>query len=156
MICDSVTLLSNFCAVFSLLPNRWINLKSQDGMLSVESQKGYQYSKMFHWEPEGRYHHRLCIVIAPFWFWREHLWIFIMPFWLSIDDMVYWMPRILKQSILTALVGVGKLVIWYTNNLCGSWSFYEAKKPFFVLLVYMESTQKGTEGIKISKCFLFI
>ena len=32
---------------------------------------------MFHWEPEGRYYHRLCISIAPFWFstdWTEHLW----------------------------------------------------------------------------------
>ena len=40
---------------------------------------------MFHWEPEGRYCHRLCTVIAPFWFSTEHRWIVIMPFWLSTD-----------------------------------------------------------------------
>ena len=27
---------------------------------------------MFHWEPEGCYHHRLCTVKAPFWFSMEH------------------------------------------------------------------------------------
>ena len=33
----------------------------------VREQQGcYCYSKMFHWEPEGRYHHRHCIAIAPF------------------------------------------------------------------------------------------
>ena len=27
---------------------------------------------MFCWEPEGRYHHSHCMVIAPFWFSVEH------------------------------------------------------------------------------------
>ena len=39
------------------------------------------------WEPEGRYCHRLCTAIAPFWFSTEHLSIGITPFWLSTDDM---------------------------------------------------------------------
>ena len=43
----------------------------------------YHYSKMFRWEPEGRYHHRLCTAIAPFWFSTEHVWLVIAPFWLS-------------------------------------------------------------------------
>ena len=34
-------------------------------------------SKMFHWEPEGRYRHTPCTAIAPFWFSMEHLWIAI-------------------------------------------------------------------------------
>ena len=42
---------------------------------------------MFRWEPEGRYCHRLCTAIAPFWFSTEHLWTVITPFWLSTDDM---------------------------------------------------------------------
>ena len=29
---------------------------------------------MFRWEPEGRYRHRLCTMIALFWFSTEHLW----------------------------------------------------------------------------------
>ena len=37
---------------------------------------------MFCWEPEGRYHHRLCTAIVAFWFSTEHPWIMIMPFWL--------------------------------------------------------------------------
>ena len=45
------------------------------------------YSKMFHWEPEGCYHHRLCTAIVPFWFSMEHLWISMAPFWLSTDDI---------------------------------------------------------------------
>ena len=40
---------------------------------------------MFHWEPEGCYHHRLCTVIATFWFSTEHLWIVIVPLWLATD-----------------------------------------------------------------------
>ena len=34
------------------------------------------------WESEGRYIHRHCRAIAPFWFSIEHLWILISPFWL--------------------------------------------------------------------------
>ena len=41
---------------------------------SVESQKGtITDSKLFRWELEGRYSHRHCTAITPFWFSREHL-----------------------------------------------------------------------------------
>ena len=43
-------------------------------------------STMFHWEPEGRYCHKLCQAIAPFWFSMEYRWTALMPFWLSTDD----------------------------------------------------------------------
>ena len=54
--------------------NKWMN-REREGL--------YLYSKMFHWEPEGCYHRRLCTAIAPVWFSMEHLWILIVPFWLS-------------------------------------------------------------------------
>ena len=40
---------------------------------------------MFHWEPQGRYCHRHCKAIVPFWFSTEHLWILIVPFWFSTE-----------------------------------------------------------------------
>ena len=50
--------------------------------------------KMFHWEPEGHYRHRLCTAIAPLWFSIEHLLTTLTPFLifvaflcLSTDDM---------------------------------------------------------------------
>ena len=42
----------------------------------------YHYSKMFRWEPEGRYRHRIFTAVAPFWFSTAHLWMLIAPFWL--------------------------------------------------------------------------
>ena len=48
---------------------------------------------MFRWEPEGRYRHRLCTAIAPFWFSTpEYRWIVITPFWLSLDDISVSLP----------------------------------------------------------------
>ena len=56
---------------------------------SVESQKGAIKIKRFsHWEPEGRYRCKKSMVIAPFWFSVEHLWIVIAPFWLSNDEVM--------------------------------------------------------------------
>ena len=51
----------------------------------------YQYSKMFRWVPQGRSHHRLCTAKALFWFFMpmDHLWILIVPFWLSTYDIVF-------------------------------------------------------------------
>ena len=57
--------------------------------VTLRARRGYNYSKMFFWEPEGRYHHRLCTLITPFWFSKEHLWIVIMPFWLSTDVIYF-------------------------------------------------------------------
>ena len=39
------------------------------------------------WEPEGRYCHRLCTAIAPFWFSMKHLWTAIAPFWFSTKHL---------------------------------------------------------------------
>ena len=43
---------------------------------------------MFRWEPEGRYRHRLCTAIAPFWFSTEHLWILICNSFLALNRRV--------------------------------------------------------------------
>ena len=48
---------------------------------------------MFHSESEGHYCHRLCTAKAPFWSSRKPLWILIVPFWLSTEDMIDWMKR---------------------------------------------------------------
>ena len=42
----------------------------------VESQKGIKcWSKLFRWEPEGRYHCTKSMVIVPFWFiTKQHYW----------------------------------------------------------------------------------
>ena len=54
--------------------------------VSWEPEGRYQYSKMFRWEPEGHYRCIKSMVIAPFLFSTEHLWILIAPLWLSTDD----------------------------------------------------------------------
>ena len=51
---------------------------------SVESQKGI-IAFMFCWI--GRYCHRCCTAMVPFWFSTEHLWAAITPFCFSIDEM---------------------------------------------------------------------
>ena len=57
--------------------------------VSWEPEGPYHYSKMLHWEPEGHYNnHRLCTAIAPFYI-LEHIWILIVPFWLSTDDVCW-------------------------------------------------------------------
>ena len=60
---------------------------NDDHIVSLEPERRYHYPKMFRWEPEGRYRHRLCTAIAPFWFSMDYLWILIVPFWLSTDDI---------------------------------------------------------------------
>ena len=35
------------------------------------------YSMMSHWEPEGRYNHRLCTAIVSFWFSMKYCWAFL-------------------------------------------------------------------------------
>ena len=42
-------------------------------------------SVMFRGEPEGRFHHRLYTVIAPFWFSTEYLWTTWTSFWPSTN-----------------------------------------------------------------------
>ena len=67
----------------SFIGTNWI-------LSSVESQKGViADQRCSHWEPEGRYCHRLCTAIAPFWFSAEHRWSAITPFWLSTDVVLF-------------------------------------------------------------------
>ena len=56
-------------------------------IVSWEPEGRYQYSKMFRWEPEGHFCCTKSMVIVPFWFSMEHLWIVIASFWLSADGM---------------------------------------------------------------------
>ena len=51
----------------------------------LRARRALSYSKMFHWEPEGRYHCTKSTAIAPFWFSTEHRWIVITPFCFSAD-----------------------------------------------------------------------
>ena len=46
------------------------------------------YIIMVSWVPEGRYRCTKSMVIAPFLFSTEHLWIVIVPFWLSTDNIL--------------------------------------------------------------------
>ena len=50
------------------------------------------------WEPEGCYCCTKSMVIAPFWFSMEHLWIMIAPFWLSTDDILLSLSSALIRS----------------------------------------------------------
>ena len=70
---------------------RWL-LDHIDFIVSWEPEGRY-YSKMFHWEPEGRYHCPKFMVTAPFWCSTEHLWIVIVPFWLSIVDIDWYIVK---------------------------------------------------------------
>ena len=48
-------------------------------VVSWESEGCYQYSKMFHWEPEGHHCCTMSIAKVPFWFLIDYLWIVIAP-----------------------------------------------------------------------------
>ena len=69
---------------------------------------------MFHWEPEGRYRHRHCTAIAPFWFSTEHLWIVIATFLLSTDSKF----MVLCRSVIS------KTMISHSSNV-KFWSLYK-------------------------------
>ena len=51
--------------------------------VSWEPEGRYQCSKMFCWELEGRSRCTKSMGISPFWFSTKHLWIVIVPFWLT-------------------------------------------------------------------------
>ena len=76
------------CHHFLSLMTWFSDVTFEMDIISWEPEGRYHYSKMFHWEP-GRYHHRLCTVIGSFWFSTEHLWLLIVPFWLSTDNMSF-------------------------------------------------------------------
>ena len=59
-------------------------------ILSAENQKGVNAVQHHSVENQkGRYRHRLCIALVPFWFFNNgtSLNFLIMPFCLSTDDM---------------------------------------------------------------------
>ena len=65
----------------------WLDSKHRGMCVSI-------LSKMFSWEPECRYRCTKSLMIAPFWFSMERLWIVIAPFWLSTDVIrIFWAQR---------------------------------------------------------------
>ena len=69
-------------------PSTHSKLKGVLNIVSWDREGHYHYSKMILWEPEGCYWHRHCTMKVPFWFPMEHLWILIVPFWLSADNII--------------------------------------------------------------------
>ena len=67
---------------------------------------------MFHWEPEGCYHHRLCTAIVPIWFPMEHLWTALTPFWLSSEDTFLVILDGVHISFCNAQVWIRLLWAW--------------------------------------------
>ena len=57
-------------------------------------------SKMFRWEPEGRYCHRLCTAIAPFWFSTDEVCKDISGImWLNVNDpTMHYLTRLEKAA----------------------------------------------------------
>ena len=84
---------------------------TNESISSVESQKPCR-PKMFHWEPEGRYWHRLCTAIAPFWFSAEHLWSAVTPFWLSTDDILKRVNLVLKILVRKQFTAWLYILVW--------------------------------------------
>ena len=57
-------------------------------IISWKSEGHCYYSKIFCWEPEGRYHHRLCTCNSTLLVLKWNIVeISIVPFWLSIDNI---------------------------------------------------------------------
>ena len=73
---------------------------------------------MLRWEPEGRYRCTTSMVIAPFWFSKEHHWIVIAPFWVLIEHL--WIV-IAPFWLSTDDIG-GKQTYWVNLCLKGEWS----------------------------------
>ena len=58
---------------------KWCSIENQKGANTVKwcylrTRRALTLLNDFHWEPEGRYRHRLCTMIAAFWFSMEHHW----------------------------------------------------------------------------------
>ena len=60
--------------VSNLIETMWQLDRKMRIQISWEPEGRHCSLKMFHWESEGRYRHRLCTAIVPFWFLTEHLW----------------------------------------------------------------------------------
>ena len=50
--------------------------------------EGHSIYKIFHWEPEGHHRCTKSMVIAPLRFSMDHLWIVLVPFWLSTYNIL--------------------------------------------------------------------
>ena len=61
---------SNFCQLTSLPLMFWAHWLAILNTLSVFHEKHFflYFGHIVSWEPEGRYCHKLCTAIAPFWF----------------------------------------------------------------------------------------
>ena len=89
---------------------------------------------MFSWEPEGRYCHRLCTAIAPFWFSMVHCWIMIMPFCLSTDRIWHSGHSECSTTILWSIAA----------NLITTWNIdllIAPKKHYLCSMFHREYTQ---------------
>ena len=89
----------------------------------LRARRALSCSMMFHWEPEGHYHHRLCTATVTFLFSNEHLYsVLETPFWLSTDD-----TKVEKIHLNTATICANCLeVVTLKHSLMlWIWSFYE-------------------------------
>ena len=86
---------------------------------------------MFCWEPEGRYHHRLCTEIAPLWFSMEHLWTAITPFWLSTDDIAWYSTAAIPFREWIALDLVHFLP-WWISMVTTRWPYLSPPSSFYL------------------------
>ena len=84
---------------------------------------------MFRWKPEGRYRHRLCTAILPFWFSTEHLWTSLTPFWLSVDD------------------------IWCTKGKTHNAIMYLSMVSFTIIMLLQVQEEKTKDNVKIPSAF---
>ena len=90
----------------------WIiisSVESQKGIndvqrCSVENQKGTVAVQ------SHRCFYKVYMVITPFWFSMEHLWIEIAPFWLSTDDMSN------TRTKLNILLLVIFIIVWCKHS----------------------------------------
>ena len=90
---------------------------------SVESQKGTSTIQMFHWEPEGRYHHRMCNSDSPPSSSQlEQLWILIVPFWLSLTLYVHVWIMLLFLVWINLSVWCAQLVPIHQMKLSMMWT----------------------------------
>ena len=89
-------------------------------------------SDIVSWEPEGRYYScTKSMVIVPFWFWMEHLWTALTPFWLSADDiqmifiLIYHcnsmdihLTQIHHMNIYVIYKNGRLSIVWNRNHIC--------------------------------------
>ena len=114
---------------------------------------------MFRGEPEGQYCCTECMVIVPFWFSLEHLWIVIAPFWFSTDDISTMTERIMIRSgstlvcrivLLTSKAKKKKNYVALTRPKLKTWV---GRSGFFYIFffTYRERVEFSNIFFKVSK-----